>query len=102
MSTKHAPKPWYAILLDDGNMHIKDADGITVCVVALKAYTHAIGMGNTSLIESAPNLLTALEEITQEYVDLLDSGDCGNGGPAEDWDEVRKARAAIAQAKAKW
>lgn len=52
---------------------------------------------DAKLIAAAPDLLKALEDMTQMYADLVNSGDAGN------WDcekvkEVIAARAAIAKA----
>lgn len=43
-------------------------------------------------------LLEALEEITEMYCRMINSGDCGNWNPETD-KEVIKSRAAIAAAK---
>lgn len=43
---------------------------------------------------AAPQLLEALQEITEMYCAMINSGDCGNWNPEED-KEVTKARAAI-------
>jgi hypothetical protein len=48
--------------------------------------------------KAAPQLLDALEEITEMYCAMINSGDCGNWNPETD-KEVIKSRAAIAAAK---
>ena len=50
--------------------------------------------------DAAHALLEALEDITEMYCAMINSGDCGNWNPETD-KEVIKARAAIAAAKGK-
>jgi len=52
---------------------------------------------NAKLIAAAPDLLEALQEITNMYINLIDSGDCGFWNPRED-NEVIKAVKAIKKA----
>lgn len=48
--------------------------------------------------KAAHALLDALEEFTEMYCQMINSGDCGNWDPESD-KEVIKARAAIAAAR---
>jgi hypothetical protein len=50
------------------------------------------------LIAAAPDMLKALEQFVEEYVELVNSGDAGFWNP-EDEDKVKFARAAISKAK---
>lgn len=49
------------------------------------------------LIAAAPDLLTALQAMTDRYCELVDSGDCGFWNSSED-EEVIAARAALSKA----
>lgn len=53
---------------------------------------------NAHLISAAPEMLEALEQFMEEYVELVNSGDAGFWNP-EDEDKVKVARAAISKAK---
>ena len=55
---------------------------------------------NARLIAAAPELLEALEVMTERYADLVNCGDCGHWNPEQEA-EVMQARAAIAKAKGK-
>lgn len=52
---------------------------------------------NARLIAAAPELLEALNTMTNRYCSLVNSGDAGNWNPEED-PEVQQARAVIAKA----
>ena len=62
----------------------------------------AAGLGdmeaNALLIAAAPDCFEVLDALLEMYVDLANSGDCGNWDP-EKMPEVISARAAIAKAK---
>ncbi len=51
---------------------------------------------NAALIDAAPDLLEALEKLTERYVSIAGSGDCGFWNPEKE-SEVIAARAAIAK-----
>lgn len=53
---------------------------------------------NAHLIAAAPELLEALEGMTERYTELANSGDCGFWD-CENENEVKAARAAIKKAK---
>ncbi|MCK5020139.1 MAG: hypothetical protein KAS32_24085 [Candidatus Peribacteraceae bacterium] len=52
---------------------------------------------NGTLIAAAPKLYKALQELTESYVSMINSGDCGNWDPEKD-PEVAHAYAALAAA----
>ena len=58
----------------------------------------AIQEANARLIAAAPTMLDALKALTERYVSLVASGDCGNWD-VEDEQFVVAARAAIAKAE---
>ncbi|MFN7611738.1 MAG: hypothetical protein ACK5QX_12520 [bacterium] len=59
---------------------------------------HPIRRANARLIAAAPDLLTALQDLLDHYLELANSGDCGAWDP-EPEPQVIAARAAIAKAR---
>lgn len=85
-------------LPDNCPFWIADEGGIGE-VIALVLETHrGQAAANARLFAAAPDLLSALHAITQRYVTLAESGDCGNWNPEEE-PEVQAARAAIEKAE---
>lgn len=73
----------------------------------IESETHTICMmtggtgddeGNSSVVVAAPDLLEALQSLTERYIVLAASGDCGHWNPEEEKVIIR-AKAAIAKAK---
>lgn len=60
-------------------------------------YPREVEIANSHLIAAAPELLAALMKFTEDYVEMVNSGDCGFWEP-ENEDKVKAARAAIAKA----
>ncbi len=53
---------------------------------------------NQDLISAAPELYEALEVFVNDYVSMVNSGDCGNWNPEEEL-KVTLARAALRKAR---
>ncbi|KKJ75467.1 hypothetical protein WH95_18380 [Kiloniella litopenaei] len=75
-------------------------DATVAATVADVSATHEVNRQRAQLIAAAPDLLEALKAFTKMYVQMIESGDCGNWNPEEDA-EVIQARKAIAKAEGK-
>lgn len=116
MMFKGTPGPWrfttvdYTFSYDSAGGYKEDgpfdaiwSDGNNkpVCV-AQDASSYAASMDfineeDAKLISAAPELLAALMKFTEDYVEMVNSGDCGFWDP-ENEAKVKAARAAIAKA----
>ncbi len=74
---------------------IRDKDGLVARTYGPKAREYA------ALFAASEKLLAALKVITEQYVDLMNSGDCGTGMDAEKDGIVIEARAIMAEAEGK-
>ena len=102
MSAKHTPGPWSLktyTYFSGGTAQgdVIDADGRTIRVCGVSLTSTPESQANARLIAAAPELLEALRTFADEYVAMINSGDCGFWNP-EDEDKVKGARAAIAKA----
>lgn len=79
----------------------EDAFGIPgnpLAAVVSAKFARDLEEENTDLKRQRDELLEALENVLRRYTDLINSGDAGNWDPEEE-DEVKAARAAIANVK---
>ena len=94
--SKFTPGPWlsdkYGNICTDPN---KSAH-TRIVFSGLTLSGGPIAEANTRLASDAPALLDALEAMTEQYVSLVNCGDCGNWDPELDA-AVKQARALIAK-----
>lgn len=94
--SKHTPGKWKAERADCWNSwEIFTDSGENICIINNEQLAQA---DNARLIAAAPELLDALKSLIDGYIELVNSGDCGNWDPETD-KEVIQARAAIAKAE---
>ena len=96
MSAGHTLGPWFAVQPESANgwwVVSCNEDGSDCVDESGEAEFQA----NAHLIAAAPDLKTALADLLNHYVRLVECGDCGNWD-AETEPEVIAARAAIARA----
>ena len=95
MST-HTPGPWRLTVPTMHRFPVANVGVINVWSKVCPALDEA--EANARLIAAAPRMLAALRAMTEHYVRLAASGDCGNWDPKTEA-EVIEARAAIAKAE---
>lgn len=111
MTTKHTPGPWaYARHEQFGRttFYVAQADGAgftphysdVASVVSETCAGEMLGIqeANARLIAAAPDLLEALIELTEEYINEIESEWSGTGSYKAMMSKADKARAAIAKA----
>lgn len=100
----HTKGPWFADKCVEGTIGgIQDSHGEHVAQAQARQPLAAgkpdyERKANARLIAAAPELLEALEGMTERYTELANSGDCGFWD-CENENEVKAARAAIKKAK---
>jgi hypothetical protein len=80
---------------------VYDSRGQTICTLAWHTEpesTRTDRPENAALIAAAPDMYAALDELTNTYIQLIDSGDCGNWNPRED-EEIINSLAALKKAR---
>ena len=95
-NAQHTPEESWATDKSGFNV-IEQIAGGGAATVAL-VQPHARMKERAALIASAPDLLAALEALVTEYVELVESGDCGFWDP-EEVEVVIAARTALERAK---
>ena len=76
----------------DRNIIVRDSEEKPIAIL--------YGTRNAALIVSAHELLETLEMVLEEYVFLIESGDCGGRDvDATEYESVSKANAVIVKAK---
>lgn len=104
MEAQHTPGPW---IVDPSNSHLvaRLGDGINHYVAVAEhefiRWPRDMCEANARLIAAASDLLAALRDILNRYVELAGSGDCGFWDP-ETEPEVIAARAALTRAGGVW
>ena len=96
----HTPGQWGWTYDGSGDYSLGPKDDPQVGPVAHVYTRHQSEQceADVTLLAAAPDLLAALKVITDQYVSLVASGDCGNWDAERD-DQVVLARAAIAKAE---
>jgi len=102
----HTPGPWTMSVPGSPGAYVEDSgtsigiEAHDLCVAAVEGWDNALD--NARLIASAPNLLTALENLLKEAegMDSQIHGEWGTGAwpGGDDVQEIVDARAAIAKA----
>ncbi len=75
-----------------------DSFGIQFGTIVSAEFARELERENAAITEQRDELLEALVNVLRRYTDLINSGDAGNWDPEEE-DEVKAARAAIANVK---